>query len=155
MKHSLVRHQRVHQKARHPKQHGKDSDKEERGEEDSESESTHSGTNPVSESEADSALLASNHVAVTRSRKESLAPKDAGRREERATGRTAGAGQAEASRSAPRAAAAGSPKEQASPGDPEQESPAALVQDLLELPGRRPAHPLLAAADSASLLGLE
>ncbi|XP_029098526.1 ras-responsive element-binding protein 1 isoform X3 [Monodon monoceros] len=155
LKHSLVRHQRVHQKARHPKQHGKDSDKEERGEEDSESESTHSGTNPVSESEADSALLASNHVAVTRSRKESLAPKDAGRREERATGRTAGAGQAEASRSAPRAAAAGSPKEQASPGDPERESPAALVQDLLELPGRRPAHPLLAAADSASLLGLE
>ncbi|XP_033263950.1 ras-responsive element-binding protein 1 isoform X1 [Orcinus orca] len=154
LKHSLVRHQRVHQKARHPKQHGKDSDKEERGE-DSESESTHSGTNPVSESEADSALLASNHVAVTRSRKESLALKDAGRREERATGRTAGAGQAEASRSAPRAAAVGSPKEQASPGDPERESPAALVQDLLELPSRRPAHPLLAAADSASLLGLE
>ncbi|XP_007466471.1 PREDICTED: ras-responsive element-binding protein 1 [Lipotes vexillifer] len=155
LKHSLVRHQRVHQKARHPKQHGKDSDKEERGEEDSESESTHSGTNPVSESEADSALLASNHVAVTRSRKESLAPKGASRREERATGRTAGAGQAEASRSAPRAAATGSPKEQASPGDPERESPVALVQDLLELPGRRPGPPLLAAADSASLLGLE
>uniref|UniRef100_F1RW79 Ras responsive element binding protein 1 n=1 Tax=Sus scrofa TaxID=9823 RepID=F1RW79_PIG len=91
LKHSLVRHQRVHQKARHARHHGKDSDKE-RGEEDSESESTHSGNNPVSENEADSALLASNHVAVTRSRKESLASKDAGRREERAAGRTAGGG---------------------------------------------------------------
>nr|KAF6507780.1 ras responsive element binding protein 1 [Rousettus aegyptiacus] len=83
LKHSLVRHQRVHQKAKHAKHHGKDSDKDERGEEDSESESTHSGNNPVSENEADSALLANNHVAVTRSRKESLA-KDASRREERA-----------------------------------------------------------------------
>ena len=147
MKHSLVRHQRVHQKARQPRHPGKDSDKEERGEEDSESESAHSGNNPASEGEADPGLPAGSHVAGTRSRKESLAPKDAGR--------TAGASQAEASRGAPRAAAAGSPQEQASPGDPERESPAALVQDLLELPGRRPAHPLLAAADSASLLGLE
>ncbi|KAM9076631.1 ras-responsive element-binding protein 1 isoform 2-T10 [Megaptera novaeangliae] len=147
LKHSLVRHQRVHQKARQPRHPGKDSDKEERGEEDSESESAHSGNNPASEGEADPGLPAGSHVAGTRSRKESLAPKDAGR--------TAGASQAEASRGAPRAAAAGSPQEQASPGDPERESPAALVQDLLELPGRRPAHPLLAAADSASLLGLE
>ncbi|XP_059793847.1 ras-responsive element-binding protein 1 isoform X2 [Balaenoptera ricei] len=147
LKHSLVRHQRVHQKARQPRPPGKDSDKEERGEEDSESESAHSGNNPASEGEADPGLPAGSHVAGTRSRKESLAPKDAGR--------TAGASQAEASRGAPRAAAAGSPQEQASPGDPERESPAALVQDLLELPGRRPAHPLLAAADSASLLGLE
>lgn len=156
MKHSLVRHQRVHQKARHAKHHGKDSDKDERGEEDSESESTHSGNNPISENEADSALLANNHVAVTRSRKESLA-KDASRREERAAaGRTAVAGQAEASRSAPKAASEGSPKEQAPQGDPDPESPAALVQDLLELHAKRPARPMLAAADGASpLLGVE
>ncbi|XP_058411307.1 LOW QUALITY PROTEIN: ras-responsive element-binding protein 1 [Diceros bicornis minor] len=158
LKHSLVRHQRVHQKARHAKHHGKDSDKDERGEEDSESESTHSGNNPVSENEADSALPASNHVAITRSRKESLAnaTKDSSHREERAAGRTAGAGQAEASRSAPKAASLGSPKEQASQGDADRESPAALVQDLLELHSKRPAHPILATADGASpLLGME
>lgn len=155
MKHSLVRHQRVHQKTRHAKHHGKDSDKDERCDEDSESESTHSGNNPVSENEADSALLASNHVAVTRSRKESLAT-DASRREERAASRTAGAGQAEASRSAPKTTPAGSPKEQAPQGDPDPESPAALVQDLLELHSQRPAHPILATADGASpLLGME
>ncbi|XP_016057906.1 PREDICTED: ras-responsive element-binding protein 1 isoform X2 [Miniopterus natalensis] len=159
LKHSLVRHQRVHQKARHAKHHGKDSgkdsDKDERGEEDSESESIHSGNNPVSENEADSALLASNHVAVTRSRKESLA-KDVGRREDRAAGRTAGAGQAEAGRSAPKTAPMGSPKEQAPQGDHDPESPVALTQDLLELNGKRPAHPILSAADGASpLLGME
>ncbi|XP_026367228.1 ras-responsive element-binding protein 1 isoform X3 [Ursus arctos] len=157
LKHSLVRHQRVHQKARHAKQHGKDSDKEERGEEDSESESTHSGNNPVSENEADSAPPASNHVAVTRSRKESLAnaTKDPGRREERAAGRTAGAGQAEAGRSAPRAAPSGSPKEQESQGDPDPESPAALGQDLPELQGKRPAHPIRASDGASPLLGME
>ncbi|XP_019650578.2 ras-responsive element-binding protein 1 isoform X3 [Ailuropoda melanoleuca] len=157
LKHSLVRHQRVHQKARHAKQHGKDSDKEERGEEDSESESTHSGNNPVSENEADSAPPASNHVAVTRSRKESLAnaTKDPGRREERAAGRTAGASQAEAGRSAAKAAPSGSPKEQASQGDPDPESPAALMQDLPELQGKRPAHPILASDGASPLLGME
>uniref|UniRef100_A0A3Q2HM50 Ras-responsive element-binding protein 1 n=1 Tax=Equus caballus TaxID=9796 RepID=A0A3Q2HM50_HORSE len=158
LKHSLVRHQRVHQKARHAKHHGKDSDKDERGEEDSESESTHSGNNPISENEADSALPASNHVTVTRSRKESLAnaTKDSGHREERATGRMAGAGQAEAGRSAPKATPVGSPTERASQGDPERESPGPLVQDLLELHSKRPSHPILAAADGASpLLGLE
>ncbi|XP_025773031.1 ras-responsive element-binding protein 1 [Puma concolor] len=137
LKHSLVRHQRVHQKARHAKQLGKDSDKDERGEEDSESESTHSGNNPVSENEADSAPPTSNHVAVTRSRKESLAnsTKDPSRREERA--------------------GAGSPKEQVSQGDPDPESPAALVQDLPELQGKRPTHPLLAADGASPLLGME
>ncbi|XP_070371750.1 ras-responsive element-binding protein 1 isoform X2 [Equus asinus] len=158
LKHSLVRHQRVHQKARHAKHHGKDSDKDERGEEDSESESTHSGNNPISENEADSALPASNHMTVTRSRKESLAnaTKDSGHREERATGRMAGAGQAEAGRSAPKATPVGSPTERASQGDPERESPGPLVQDLLELHSNRPSHPILAAADGASpLLGLE
>lgn len=154
MKHSLVRHQRVHQKARHAKHHGKDSDKDERGEEDSESESTHSGNNPVSENEADGAVLASNHVAVTRSRKESQA-KDAGHGEDRAVGRTAGAGQAEAGRSAPRAVPPGSPMEQAPQGDPDPESPVALVQDLLELNGKRPAHPILAADAASPLLGME
>ncbi|VFV39916.1 ras-responsive element-binding [Lynx pardinus] len=156
LKHSLVRHQRVHQKARHAKQLGKDSDKDERGEEDSESESTHSN-NPVSENEADSAPPASNHVAVTRSRKESLAnsTKDPSRREERAGGRTAGASQAEAGRNAPKAAPAGSPKEQVSQGDPDPESPAGLVQDLPELQGKRPTHPLLAADGASPLLGME
>uniref|UniRef100_A0A8C9UN70 Ras-responsive element-binding protein 1 n=1 Tax=Spermophilus dauricus TaxID=99837 RepID=A0A8C9UN70_SPEDA len=85
LKHSLVRHQRIHQKARHGKHHGKDSDKDERPEEDSEDESTHSGNNPVSENEAESAPSTSNHVAVTRSRRESLASagKDCGHREEK------------------------------------------------------------------------
>uniref|UniRef100_A0A8B9Y068 C2H2-type domain-containing protein n=1 Tax=Bos mutus grunniens TaxID=30521 RepID=A0A8B9Y068_BOSMU len=155
LKHSLVRHQRVHQKARHAKRHGRDSDREEHAEEDSESESAHSGPHPVSEGEGDAGLHASAHVALTRSRRESLAAKDAGRREERAAARTAGASQAAAGRSTPRAAAAGSPPEPAPQGDPGRESPAGLLQDLLELPGRRPAHPLLPTADSASLLGLE
>ncbi|XP_061003660.1 ras-responsive element-binding protein 1 isoform X1 [Dama dama] len=155
LKHSLVRHQRVHQKARHAKHHGKDSDREERAEEDSESESAHSGAHPASEGEADAGLHASAHVALTRSRRESLAAKDAGRREERAAARTAGASQPAAGRSTPRAAASGSPREPAPQGDPGRESPSGLLQDLLELPGRRPAHPLLPTADSASLLGLE
>nr|BAA23165.1 DNA-binding protein [Homo sapiens] len=87
LKHSLVRHQRIHQKARHAKHHGKDSDKEERGEEDSENESTHSGNNAVSENEAELAPNASNHMAVTRSRKEGLASatKDCSHREEKVT----------------------------------------------------------------------
>lgn len=146
MKHSLVRHQRIHQKARHGKHHEKDSDRDERAEEDSEGESTHSGNNVVSENEAEAAPSTSNHAAITRSRKESSAGtgKDCGRREEKATlGRAAEPGQA-------------APTEQASPGDPSPGSPTALVQDLLELCGKRPAHPILAAADSASqLLGME
>lgn len=144
MKHSLVRHQRVHQKTRHAKHPGKDSDKDERAEEDSGSESTHSGNHPASESEADPALPAGSHVAITRSRREILA-REAGRREERAAGR-----QAEASGGTPKVA----PQEQAPPCDLDPESPAALVQDLL---GKRPARPILAsAADGASpLLGME
>ena len=76
-----MRHQRVHQKARHAKRHGRDSDREEHAEEDSESESAHSGAHPVSEGEGDAGLHASAHVALTRSRRESLAAKDAGRRD--------------------------------------------------------------------------
>ncbi|XP_066124534.1 ras-responsive element-binding protein 1 isoform X3 [Saccopteryx bilineata] len=155
LKHSLVRHQRVHQKARHTKHHGKDSDKDERGEEDSESESTHSGNNPVSENEADLAVLAGNHVAVTRSRKESLA-KDASCREDGAADQTAGTGQAGATRDAPKVASMDSSKEQAPRCSPDPESPVALVQDLLELNGKRPARPILATVEGASpLLGME
>lgn len=51
LKHSLVRHQRVHQKARHSRPQGKDSDRDEVAGDDSGSESTHSGTHPPSESE--------------------------------------------------------------------------------------------------------
>lgn len=145
LKHSLVRHQRIHQKARHSKHHGKDSDKDERAEEDSEDESTHSANNPVSESEADAAAPStSNHVAVTRSRKENLASsgKDCSQEEKAAAERGAEPGRS-------------TPKEQASPGETDPESPAALVQDLLELCAKRPA-PILAAPDSASqLLGME
>lgn len=140
LKHSLVRHQRIHQKARHSKHHGKDSDKDERAEEDSEDESTHSANNPVSENEADSAPSTSNHVAITRSRKENPANsgKDCSQEEKTA---------AESSHS--------TPKEQVSPGEAGSESPAALVQDLLELCAKRPA-PILAATDSASqLVGME
>ncbi|XP_055451081.1 ras-responsive element-binding protein 1 isoform X1 [Psammomys obesus] len=144
LKHSLVRHQRIHQKARHSKHHGKDSDKDERAEEDSEDESTHSANNPVSENEAESAPSTSNHVAITRSRRESLASsgKDCSREEKAAAEQAA-----EPSHSAP--------KEQVSPGDTDPQSPAAIVQDLLELCSKRPA-PILAATDSASqLLGME
>uniref|UniRef100_A0A2K5DNN0 Ras-responsive element-binding protein 1 n=1 Tax=Aotus nancymaae TaxID=37293 RepID=A0A2K5DNN0_AOTNA len=137
LKHSLVRHQRIHQKARHAKHHGKDSDKDERGEEDSENESTHSGNNPISENEADLAPNASNHMAVTRNRKEGLAnaTKDCSHREEKVTaGRASEPGR----------------------GDLNPESPAALGQDLLEPCSKRPAHPILATADGASqLLGME
>uniref|UniRef100_A0A2I3H1U9 Ras-responsive element-binding protein 1 n=1 Tax=Nomascus leucogenys TaxID=61853 RepID=A0A2I3H1U9_NOMLE len=137
LKHSLVRHQRIHQKARHAKHHGKDSDKEERGEEDSENESTHSGNNPVSENEAELAPNTSNHMAVTRSRKEGLASatKDCSHREEKVM--------------------AGRPSEPGQ-GDLNPESPAALGQDLLEPRSKRLAHPTLATADGASqLLGME
>uniref|UniRef100_G1TPT0 Ras-responsive element-binding protein 1 n=1 Tax=Oryctolagus cuniculus TaxID=9986 RepID=G1TPT0_RABIT len=119
LKHSLVRHQRIHQKARRAQHQGKDSDKDERGDEDSENESTHSGNNPVSENEAEPAPSTSNHVAVTRSRKESLGPGG----KEKSGGR-------------------GSPKEQAAPGDPGPQSPESLVQDLLELHSKRPAPAL-------------
>uniref|UniRef100_F7HEQ6 Ras-responsive element-binding protein 1 n=1 Tax=Callithrix jacchus TaxID=9483 RepID=F7HEQ6_CALJA len=137
LKHSLVRHQRIHQKARHAKHHGKDSDKDERGEEDSENESTHSGNNPISENEAELAPNASNHMAITRNRKEGLASatKDCSHREEKITaGRASEPGQ----------------------GDLNPESPAALGQDLLEPCSKRPAHAILATADGASqLLGME
>lgn len=142
LKHSLVRHQRIHQKARHSKHHGKDSDKDERAEEGSEDESTHSANNPASENEAESAPSTSNHVAITRSRKESLANsgKECGR-EEKAI--------------AEQAAEPSAPKEPGSPGETDPQSPAAIVQDLLELCGTRPA-PILAATDGASqLLGME
>ncbi|KAM6176253.1 ras-responsive element-binding protein 1 isoform 2-T2 [Erethizon dorsatum] len=145
LKHSLVRHQRIHQKARHGKHHGKDSDKDERAEEDSEGESTHSGNNAASENEAEVAPGTSSHAAVTRSRKEGLAStgKDCSRREEKATaGRSVEPGR-------------GTPKEQASPRDPGPESPAALVQDLLELCSKRPARPILATDSASQLLGME
>lgn len=141
LKHSLVRHQRIHQKARHSKHHGKDSDKDERAEEDSEDESTHSANNPVSENEADSAPSTSNHVAITRSRKENSG-KDCNQEEKAAAEQ-------------PSEPSHSTPKEQVSSGETDPQSPAALVQDLLELCTKRPA-PILAATDSASqLLGME
>ncbi|XP_069880724.1 ras-responsive element-binding protein 1 isoform X1 [Dipodomys merriami] len=145
LKHSLVRHQRIHQKTRHGKHQAKDSDKDERAEEDSEAESAHSGNNPVSENEAE-ASGTNNHVAITRSRRESLANagKDCGLQEEKAVVEPA----AEPSQ--------GTPEEAAAPGEQDPGSPAALVQDLLDLCSKRPAHPILATADSAAqLLGME
>ncbi|XP_040839956.1 ras-responsive element-binding protein 1 [Ochotona curzoniae] len=116
LKHSLVRHQRIHQKARHAKHQARDSDREE----DSEDGSSHSGTNPVSENEAEPAP-ASNHAAVTRSRK------DCARREDKAAGRAPA-------------------KEQgASPGEPSPQSPEPPAQELQEPRGRRPAQPVLGA----------
>lgn len=142
LKHSLVRHQRIHQKARHSKHHGKDSDKDERAEEDSGDESTHSANNPASENEAESAPSTSNHMAVTRSRKESLST----------SGKECSPEERAAAEQAPEPSA---PKEQASPDETDPQSPAAIVQDLLELCGKRPA-PILAATDGASqLLGME
>ncbi|XP_006888826.1 PREDICTED: ras-responsive element-binding protein 1 [Elephantulus edwardii] len=143
LKHSLVRHQRIHQKARH---HGKDGDQDEKGEEDSENESTHSSNNPVSESEPESSLTTSNHMAITRSRKEILA-KEAGRKEDKAGGRVAGAYQADSSKSAPR--------EQTSQGPTDQEGQGTIAQDPPELPSRRPAQPLLASDSPTQPLGVE
>ncbi|ELW71761.1 Ras-responsive element-binding protein 1 [Tupaia chinensis] len=146
LKHSLVRHQRIHQKARHTRHHGRDSGKDERPEEDSEDGSSHSGNNPISENEAEPVASTSGHVAVTRSRKENLASvaRDCGRREEKAVaGRAVDSGR-------------GAPKEPASPGDADPESPVALGQDPLESRGKRAGHPILAATEAASqLLGLE
>ncbi|KAM6184906.1 ras-responsive element-binding protein 1 [Rhynchocyon petersi] len=140
LKHSLVRHQRIHQKARH---HGRDCDQDEKGEEDSENESTHSGNNPISESEAEPAPTTSNHMAITRSRKESLASaaKEAGHKEEKAVGHLPAACQADSSKSAP--------KEQASQGPADREGPEASVQNLPE------PHILAVTSSSAQLLGLE
>ncbi|XP_037700017.1 ras-responsive element-binding protein 1 isoform X2 [Choloepus didactylus] len=148
LKHSLVRHQRIHQKAKAARHHGKDSDKDERGEEDSEDESTHSGHTPVSESEAELARSASNHVAVTRSRRECLA--SAAKEEKAAAARTAGGGQAESGKGAPKAGPIAGPKEQASRGHSNQESPAACGQDPSEPPSKRPAHSGPGTADGAS-----
>ncbi|XP_021116359.1 ras-responsive element-binding protein 1 isoform X4 [Heterocephalus glaber] len=127
LKHSLVRHQRIHQKVRHGKHPGKDSDKDERAEEDSEGESTPSGgNNGASESEAEAAPGTSGRAAVTRSRKDK-----------------------EQAREQVQEQAQGSPR------DPGRDSPAALVQDLLELCGKRPPHPILAAEGASQLLGLQ
>ncbi|XP_060044725.1 ras-responsive element-binding protein 1 isoform X2 [Erinaceus europaeus] len=140
LKHSLVRHQRVHQKARHAKAQGKDSDKDG---EDSGSESTHSGNHPASEGETDLA-------SVPRGHKESLAlARDAGGREDRAVKRTAELGQAEAGRSPPRAS--DGPREQATQADPERDSPAGPTQDLSEPQAGRTA----VAEDASPLLGME
>ena len=70
LKHSLVRHQRVHQKARHTEHHNKDSEREAKG--DGKNEFTHSGITHMSESKVDLGLLASNHMAVTQSQALSL-----------------------------------------------------------------------------------
>lgn len=140
LKHSLVRHQRVHQKARHAKAQGKDSDKDA---EDSGSESTHSGNHPASEGETDLA-------SVPRGHKESPAlARDAGGREDRAAKRTAELGQAEAGRSPPRAS--DGPREQATQADPERDSPAGPTQDLSEPQAGRTA----VAEDASPLLGME
>ncbi|XP_076999637.1 ras-responsive element-binding protein 1 isoform X2 [Tamandua tetradactyla] len=143
LKHSLVRHQRIHQKAKHARHLGKDSDKDEKGEEDSENESTHSGHTPVSESEAEPARGISNHVASTRSRRESL-------------GRTGAVCQAESGKGAPKVAPIAGPKDRVSQSPSDQEKTVAFGQDLPEPPSKRLAHPVLGTASSASQLsGME
>ncbi|NXW95382.1 RREB1 protein, partial [Alopecoenas beccarii] len=151
LKHSLVRHQRIHQKVKNAQNHGKESDKEEtqsRCGEDSENESSHSGTNPISENECDSASL-------TGSRKESLAGTAKGSpcREERPSGRGAGTGLGEPTKSAQKQTA----KEQEPRGSSEHERPSGFIQDLLEMHNKTsPMNHILASADSApQLLGVE
>lgn len=154
LKHSLVRHQRIHQKVKNARNHGKESDREEiqsRCGEDSENESSHSGTNPISESECD----VGSHSSLTGSRKESLAGvvKDSSCREERPSGRGAGTCLAEPTKSAQKQTAT----DQDSRGSSEHERPSGFIQDLLEMHNKKsPMNHILTAADSApQLLGVE
>ncbi|NWZ25912.1 RREB1 protein, partial [Asarcornis scutulata] len=158
LKHSLVRHQRIHQKIKNTRNHGKESDKEEtqsRCGEDSENESSHSGTNPISENECDSAGGVGSHPSTSRSRKESVAgtAKDSPGREERPSGRGAGACLPEPTKSAQKQTA----KDQEARGSSELERPPGFIQDLLEMHNKKsPMNHILASADSApQLLGVE
>lgn len=158
LKHSLVRHQRIHQKIKNTRNHGKESDKEEtqsRCGEDSENESSHSGTNPISENECDSTGGVGSHPSTSRSRKESVAgtAKDSPGREERPSGRGAGACLPEPTKSAQKQTA----KDQEPRGSSELERPPGFIQDLLEMHNKKsPMNHILASADSApQLLGVE
>ena len=158
LKHSLVRHQRIHQKVKNARNHGKESDKEEtqsRCGEDSENESSHSGTNPISENECDSTAGVGSHTSFLGSRKESLAGpvRDSPGREERPSGRGAGTCPAEPAKGAQKQTA----KDQEPRGSSEHERPSGFIQDLLEMHNRKsPMNHLLASADSApQLLGVE
>lgn len=158
LKHSLVRHQRIHQKVKNAQNHGKESDKEEtqsRCGEDSENESSHSGTHPISENECDSAGGVGSHASLTGSRKESLAgtAKDSPCREERPSGQGAGTCLGEPTKSAQKQTA----KEQEPRGSSEHERPSGFIQDLLEMHNKTsPMNHILASADSApQLLGVE
>lgn len=158
LKHSLVRHQRIHQKVKNARNHGKESDKEEtqsRCGEDSENESSHSGTNPISENECDSAGGIGSHASLVGSRKESPAStvKDSPCREERPSGRGASTCLTEPTKSAQKQTA----KDQDPRGSSEHERPSGFIQDLLEMHNRKsPMNHILASADSApQLLGVE
>lgn len=147
LKHSLVRHQRIHQKVKNARNHGKESDKEEtqsRCGEDSENESSHSGANPISESECDSA------GAGVGSQNEPLPSTvmDSPCGEERS-----GPCLAEPSKSTQKQMA----KEQEPRGSSEHEGPSGFIQDLLEMHNApSPMNHILAPADSApQLLGVE
>lgn len=158
LKHSLVRHQRIHQKIKNARNHGKESDKEEsqsRCEEDSENESSHSGTNPISENECDSVAGLGDSSSVPRSRKESQAnaAKESFCKEERSSGRITSTCLAESSKNAQKQI----PKDQESRGNSDHERPSGFIQDLLEMHNKKsPMNHILASADSApQLLGVE
>lgn len=158
LKHSLVRHQRIHQKVKNTRNHGKESDKEEtqsRCGEDSENESSHSGTNPISENECDFAGVVGSHSSGTRSRKESLvgAAKEVPCEEERPSGQGATADLVEPAKSAQKQPA----KDQEPRGSSELERPSGFIQDLLEMHNKKsPMNHILAPADSTpQLLGVE
>ncbi|NXT67691.1 RREB1 protein, partial [Chaetops frenatus] len=153
LKHSLVRHQRIHQKVKNARNHGKESDKEEtqsRCEEDSENESSHSGANPVSESECDSAGGVGSHSSLVGSQNEPLAGMvmDSPCREE-----GSGTCLAEPTKSTQKEMAKG----QEPRGSSEHERPSGFIQDLLEMHNApSPMNHILASADSApQLLGVE
>lgn len=153
LKHSLVRHQRIHQKVKNVRNHGKESDKEEtqsRCGEDSENESSHSGTNPISESECDSVGGVGSHSSLVGSRNEPLAGMvtDSPCGEERS-----GACLAEPTKSMQKHTA----KDQEPRGSSEHERPSGFIQNLLEMHNApSPMNHILASADSApQLLGVE
>lgn len=153
LKHSLVRHQRIHQKVKNARNHGKESDREEtqsRCGEDSENESSHSGANPISESECDSAGGVGSHSSLVGSRNEPLAGAvaDSPCGEERS-----GACLAEPTKSAQKQMA----KDQEPRHSSEHEGPSGFIQDLLEMHNApSPMNHILASADSApQLLGVE
>lgn len=157
LKHSLVRHQRIHQKVKSAKNHEKDSDREDtrsRGEEDSENESLPSSTNPISENEGDALVGPGSHSPVTRSRRESMAnaTRDHSCKEDKPAGKASSLGLAEPSKNVPKSIAKEQEQRKAN-----RESSSDFIQDLLEIQNKKSSisHTLASAENAPHLLEVE